>query len=133
MKQPTATQVPKSDTLFLSFQKRLKEVKHQRQQGFPAGEEPSAYARWNYQIIRCWQINPLQDILDAFAISKAWFYRLLHKFINEGLAGLEDRRGRPAGTGKKLTPLEEGLLVKLRTGCPSLGSRRLADILGSHL
>ena len=95
----------------------------------------SEYAQRNLEIIRCWRLNPLQDILKAYQISKSWFFRLVQKFIQGGPPALEDRRGRPPtqkGGGSKINKQEQELIIKIKKGNPQLGSRRIEALIGSQ-
>nr|MDO8082510.1 helix-turn-helix domain-containing protein [Candidatus Freyarchaeota archaeon] len=129
MKQSESTSSNRNPS-FLLFRKRLEELTPQDLEGL------SEYARRNLEIIRCWHLNPLEDILRAYQISKSWFFRLIKKFTQGGAAALEDRRGRPStarkdGGGIVGQPVQE-LIIKLKKGDPQLGSRRIEDLIGSE-
>jgi hypothetical protein len=97
----------------------------------------SEYAQRNLEIIRCWHLNPLEDILRAYQISKSWFFRLIKKFTQGGPAALEDRRGRPTtaaqkGGGSAIGQPVQELIIKIKRGDPQLGSRRIEDLIDSE-
>jgi len=69
----------------------------------------------------------VEDICRFFEISKSWFYRLLHTFLNEGLQGLMKRAGRPRGSTIPDPFAKE--IRRVREANPRIGSRRIQWLL----
>ena len=95
----------------------------------------SEHAQRNLEIISCWHLNPLKNILEEYRISKSWFFRLVQKFVQEGPPALEDGRGRPPiekGGSSAINKQEQETIIKLKKGNPQLGSRRIEDMIESE-
>lgn len=71
----------------------------------------------------------IRQLCQRFGISPTTAYKWLHRFTNNGLAGLADRSRRPHHSPSKTSAEIEKLVLELRRQHPAWGGRTLAQRL----
>ena len=74
------------------LRRRLRRIGSWRKSHFPEK------VKLRLRIVSWYGRRRVEEICQFFQISKGWFYRLLHTFLREGLAGFMKRSGRPKGS-----------------------------------
>jgi transposase InsO family protein len=67
-----------------------------------------------------------------YGVSRKTFYKLLHRYLSEGAAGLDDRSRRPRGSPRATAPATVDRVVALRQHFPRWGSRKLQVLLAEQ-
>jgi len=101
--------------------KQLREIGSLRRSNLPEK------IKLRLRILSWYGRRKVEDICRFFEISRSWFYRLLHTFLNEGLKGLMKRAGRPRGSTIPDPFSKE--IKRVREANPRIGSRRIQWLL----
>lgn len=72
---------------------------------------------------------PFSELCKRFKISRPTGYKLLKRYKEEGLLGLEERSRRPKSSPNKTTEALEQQIIELRKEHPCWGGRTLRELL----
>jgi transposase len=80
-------------------------------------------------VIRASRGEPISVLCREYEISRPTGYLWLHRFRQEGVAGIEERSHRPHNSPGRTSTILEQRIAALRAERPDWGARKLAELL----